>query len=163
VRRRKHSPVAVELTQPLRPFHAQRYVAGDVHHLVRGEIKQYKFHEGGFAIELAQGMSTPGLSSRPQADHALLPPMPETGWIPLMLPFGFADTFFSTLDFPTLYHTIRITGKSALILPPPLSPLSRFVVLLRAPWPRARPPAFNGFETRVRLLTSPPIFRQVAR
>lgn len=33
----------------------QRYVAGDVHHLVRGDIKQYKFHEGGFAIELAQG------------------------------------------------------------------------------------------------------------
>ncbi|GAA5879867.1 hypothetical protein JCM3774_002264 [Rhodotorula dairenensis] len=68
-------------------FELERYVAGDVHHLVRGEIKQYKFHEGGFAIELAQG------------------------WIPLMLPFGFADTFFSTLDFPTLYHTIRITGR----------------------------------------------------
>ncbi|GAA5978613.1 hypothetical protein JCM10908_004423 [Rhodotorula pacifica] len=68
-------------------FELERYVAGDVHHLVRGEIKQYKFHEGGFAIELAQG------------------------WIPLMLPFGFADTFFSTLDFPTLYHTILITGR----------------------------------------------------
>jgi hypothetical protein len=139
-----------------------------VHHLVRGEIKQYKFHEGGFAIELAQGMSIPRsspLASRqnPRLIARCCRQCPGTGWIPLMLPFGFADTFFSTLDFPTLYHTIRITGKSALILPPPLSPLSRFVVLLRAPWPRARPPAFNGFETRVRLLTSPPIFRQVAR
>lgn len=27
-----------------------------------------------------------------------------------MLPFGFADTFFSTLDIPTLYNTVRITG-----------------------------------------------------
>jgi hypothetical protein len=27
-----------------------------------------------------------------------------------MLPFGFADTFFSTLDLPTLYHTVRVTG-----------------------------------------------------
>ncbi|GAA5951924.1 hypothetical protein JCM10213_008727, partial [Rhodosporidiobolus nylandii] len=33
-------------------FEMERYVAGDVHHLRRGEVKQYKFHEGGWAIEL---------------------------------------------------------------------------------------------------------------
>lgn len=29
-----------------------------MHHLRRGTVKQYKFHEGGFALELAQGMSS---------------------------------------------------------------------------------------------------------
>jgi C-8 sterol isomerase len=28
-----------------------------------------------------------------------------------MLPFGFADGLSSTLDLPTLYHTVRITGR----------------------------------------------------
>jgi C-8 sterol isomerase len=28
-----------------------------------------------------------------------------------MMPFGLADTFTSTLDIPTLYHTVRITGR----------------------------------------------------
>lgn len=35
-----------------------------------------------------------------------------------MLPFGFADTFFSTLDLPTLYHTVRLTGSSSVPLHP---------------------------------------------
>jgi C-8 sterol isomerase len=28
-----------------------------------------------------------------------------------MMPFGLADTFSSTLDIPTLYNTVRITGR----------------------------------------------------
>jgi C-8 sterol isomerase len=34
----------------------ERYPKGSVHHLKRGSIKQYKMHEGCFALELAQGM-----------------------------------------------------------------------------------------------------------
>ncbi|KAK0191430.1 ERG2/sigma1 receptor-like protein [Armillaria mellea] len=65
----------------------ERYPAGSVHHLPRGTAKQYKMHEGCFALEYARG------------------------WIPLMLPFGFADTFTSTLDIPTLYNTVRVTAR----------------------------------------------------
>lgn len=36
------------------------------------------------------------------------------GWIPLMLPFGLADPFTSTLDIPTVYHTFRVTGREVL-------------------------------------------------
>ncbi|KIK65741.1 hypothetical protein GYMLUDRAFT_240219 [Collybiopsis luxurians FD-317 M1] len=68
----------------------ERYPAGSVHHLPRGTAKQYKMHEGCFALEYARG------------------------WIPLMLPFGFADTLTSTLDIPTLYNTIRVTGREML-------------------------------------------------
>jgi len=65
----------------------ERYQPGDVHLMRRGVAKQYKMHEGCWAMEYARG------------------------WIPLMLPFGFADTFTSTLDIPTLYNTVRITGR----------------------------------------------------
>ncbi|CAM6128495.1 unnamed protein product [Calypogeia fissa] len=61
------------------------YLPGDSHHLARGKAKQYKMHEGCFALEYARG------------------------WIPSMMFFGFADTFSSTLDFETLYVTIKLT------------------------------------------------------
>jgi len=65
----------------------ERYVPGDVHHLPRGVAKQYKMHEGCWAMEYARG------------------------WIPLMMPFGFADALSSTLDYVNAYHTVRVTAR----------------------------------------------------
>lgn len=58
-----------------------------MHHLRRGDVKQYKMPERCFALEYARG------------------------WIPPMLFFGFADGLSSTLDFPTLWRTTWITGR----------------------------------------------------
>ncbi|KOS18691.1 C-8 sterol isomerase [Escovopsis weberi] len=63
------------------------YPPGSVHHLRRGDAKQYKMPDGCFALEYARG------------------------WIPPMLFFGFADGLSSTLDLPTLWKTTRITGR----------------------------------------------------
>lgn len=81
--RRKYSPILrkADWVDTFLCLSAQRYVAGDVHHLVRGEIKQYKFHEGGFAIELAQGESTllctPTLVANVSADFYVTAPTPK--------------------------------------------------------------------------------------
>ena len=62
------------------------YPQGSVHHLRRGDAKQYKMHRECFALEYARG------------------------WIPPMLFFGFADGLSSTLDLPTLWRTTYVTG-----------------------------------------------------
>ncbi|CAD6978148.1 unnamed protein product [Tilletia controversa] len=70
---------------------AEIYRPGDQHHLRRGEAKQYMMPEGGcWALELAQG------------------------WIPPMMPFGLADTLFSTLDAPSFGRTVWITAREML-------------------------------------------------
>ncbi|OQU97296.1 hypothetical protein CLAIMM_03248 [Cladophialophora immunda] len=72
---------------PAHSLALERYPKGSMHHLRRGNVKQYKMHRGCFALELAQG------------------------WIPPMLPFGLADTMFSTLDFPTFANTVWLTAQ----------------------------------------------------
>ncbi|EXJ62334.1 hypothetical protein A1O7_02768 [Cladophialophora yegresii CBS 114405] len=72
---------------PAHSLALERYPRGSMHHLPRGQVKQYKMHRGAWALELAQG------------------------WIPPMLPFGLADTVFSTLDFPTFARTAWLTGQ----------------------------------------------------
>lgn len=75
---------------PAHSLGLERYPKGSMHHLDRGNVKQYKMHRGCWALELAQG------------------------WIPPMLPFGFADTMFSTLDFPTFGNTVWLTARKML-------------------------------------------------
>ncbi|KAG9242040.1 putative C-8 sterol isomerase (Erg-1) [Calycina marina] len=72
-------------------YEPEVYPQGSVHHLHRGTVKQYKMDEACFALEYARG------------------------WIPPMLGFGYADTFTSTLDFPTLWRTTWVTGREMVL------------------------------------------------
>ncbi|OAQ64423.1 ERG2/sigma1 receptor-like protein [Pochonia chlamydosporia 170] len=68
-------------------YEPEVYPPGSVHHLRRGEVKQYRMPDKCFALEYARG------------------------WIPPMLFFGFADGLFSTLDYPTLWRTTDLTAR----------------------------------------------------
>jgi C-8 sterol isomerase len=66
------------------------FKAGDMHVLPRGEGQGYRMPDRCYALEYARG------------------------WIPLMLPFGVADVFSSTLDFATLTSTISLYSRLVL-------------------------------------------------
>lgn len=68
-------------------YEPEVYPAGAIHHLRRGDVKQYKMPDACFAMEYARG------------------------WIPPMMFFGFADGLSSTLDIPTLWKTTYITAR----------------------------------------------------
>jgi C-8 sterol isomerase len=61
---------------------------GEVSILRRGESKAYRLPDRAFALEYARGN------------------------IPMMLPFGFADTFSSTLDFRSLWRTMNLYTRA---------------------------------------------------
>lgn len=68
-------------------IHPRIYKPGDVNIMRSGVATGYKFPEKGYALEYARG------------------------WIPLMLPFGFADALFSTLDYVTVYQTVAVYAR----------------------------------------------------
>ena len=74
-----------QLAYSLGSYESEVYKMGSVHHLKRGQVKQYKMDAGCFATEHARG------------------------WIWAMTFFGLADTFSSTLDMPTLFKIVWIT------------------------------------------------------
>ena len=63
------------------------YRPGDVCHLPRGQIRQYKIPENGWILEYARG------------------------YIPTMLPFGMVETLTSTMDWRLAIRTMSVYGK----------------------------------------------------
>jgi C-8 sterol isomerase len=61
---------------------------GDLHHLPRGEARGYRMPDRCYALEYARGL------------------------IPTMLPFGFADSFTSTVDPMPVMDTLRIYTRA---------------------------------------------------
>ena len=66
-------------------LHRQVYRPGEQHHLPRGTAKQYRCADACWALEYARGN------------------------IASMLPFGVADSLFSTTDLWTLGHTFWVS------------------------------------------------------
>jgi C-8 sterol isomerase len=65
----------------------QVFRAGDQHHLPRGTVRAYRIPDRCWALEYARG------------------------FIPQMLPFGVADSLFSTVDYKTIGRLFKIYGK----------------------------------------------------
>ncbi len=65
----------------------QEYRPGDMVHLPRGKAMGYRMVDGAWILEYARGS------------------------VPSMLPFGVADTLFSTLDLTSLVRTFRIYAR----------------------------------------------------
>jgi C-8 sterol isomerase len=63
------------------------YRPGDTIYLGKGEAKCYRIVDHAWILEYARGP------------------------IPTMLPFGLADSLFSTLDYKTVFRTFRIYGR----------------------------------------------------
>jgi len=64
---------------------------GELNHMPRGQAIGYRMPDRCYALEYARG------------------------WIPLMMPFGVADAFFSTLDFSTVAETLWVLGKGVVM------------------------------------------------
>jgi len=64
------------------------YKPGEVHFLPAGTAKHYRCPGECWALEYARGS------------------------IPSMMPFGIAEIFFKTLDWPTLAETLRVSASS---------------------------------------------------
>lgn len=69
-------------------FEREVYRPGELHHLKRGEAKGYRIPDHCWALEYVRGC------------------------VPLMLPFGVADTLTSTLDWRTLFATMSLYTRS---------------------------------------------------
>lgn len=75
---------------PANVFEKEVYGPGSQHYLPRHTAKQYKMPESCFALEYARGN------------------------IPSMMGFGLFDTFFSTLDWWTLFQTVEVSAVDML-------------------------------------------------
>jgi C-8 sterol isomerase len=94
--------------------HTGRFFANDYFYILDGE--QWTYREG----QLGRDVYKPGDCNLMPAGEARGYRIPDSCWaleyargaIPLMLPFGFADSLFSTVDFVSLGKTLKIYTHS---------------------------------------------------